>query len=63
VNLNKQELLFFFRFISDNFYGYFININSNNNSIKLFEEITNNLDNLIDIYNLHNNNIDEILSS
>lgn len=39
-----------------------LNINSNNNSIKLFEEITNNLDNLIYIYNLHNNNIDEILS-
>ena len=40
-----------------------LNINSNNNSsIKLFEKITNNLDNLIDIYNLHNNNIDEILS-
>jgi hypothetical protein len=38
------------------------NSNSNNNSIKLFEEITNNLDNLIDIYNLHNTNIDEILS-
>jgi len=39
-----------------------LNINSNNNSIKLFEEITNSLDNLIYIYNLHNNNIDEILS-
>lgn len=44
-------------------YNIPININSNNISTKLFEEITNNLDNLIDIYNLHNNNIDEILSS
>ena len=42
-------------------------INSNNNlinsSTKIFEEITINLDKLIDIYHLHNNNIDELLSS
>jgi hypothetical protein len=38
------------------------NNNFNNDSIKLFEEITNNLDNLINIYDLHNNDINEVLS-
>jgi hypothetical protein len=39
-----------------------IDINSNNNPTKIFEEITNNFVNLIDLYNLHNNNIEKLTS-
>lgn len=57
------ELLsnFFFNILK--IYNVPMNINYNYNSIKLFEEITNNLNNLIDIYDLHNNNINDLLSS
>lgn len=40
-----------------------ININSNNILTKIFEDVTKNIDNVIDLYNLHNNDIDKILSS